>query len=186
MKMTEKKLEENIKNVLLETLKTRFEANPERHKNLKWEDAETRLLAGHEKLWSLNEMEKSGGEPDIVKAEHGTFVFMDCSEESPKGRRSLCYDQSALESRKKHKPESSAKATAEKMGIKLLTESDYKFLQTLGTFDKKTSSWIETPDEIRALGGALFCDYRYGTVFTYHNGAESYYAARGFRGRLEV
>ena len=184
--MENRTITEEIKSELIQTFKTRFEENPERHKDIKWEDAETKLLADSEKLWSLNEMEQSGGEPDIVKAEKGAFIFMDCSAESPKGRRSLCYDQAALESRKKHKPESSAKTTAEKMGIELLTEEDYKYLQTLGTFDKKTSSWIETPDKIRTLGGALFCDYRYGTVFTYHNGAESYYAARGFRGKLEV
>lgn len=184
--MENRTITEEIKTELIQSLKQRFENNIHRHEKVKWEDAETKLLANSEKLWSLNEMEQSGGAPDIVKAEKGTFIFMDCSAESPKGRRSLCYDQSALESRKKHKPESSVKATAEKMGIELLTEKDYKYLQTLGPFDKKTSSWIETPEDIRTLGGALFCDYRYDTVFTYHNGAESYYAARGFRGKLEV
>lgn len=184
--MTDNNLTEEIKSELILTLKTRFEDNTGRHEDIKWEDAEAKLLADPEKLWSLNEMEQSGGEPDIVKAENDTFVFMDCAAESPKGRRSLCYDQAALESRKKHKPESSVKTTAEKLGIDLLTEEDYKYLQTLGTFDKKTSSWIETPEEIRSLGGALFCDYRYDTVFTYHNGADSYYAARGFRGKLKV
>nr|WP_218118648.1 DUF4256 domain-containing protein [Salinicoccus qingdaonensis] len=186
MKMTEKKLAGDIENELLKTLKTRFDEYPERHQEINWQEVQTELTAHPEKLWSLNEMELTGGEPDVIKTEDGSFIFMDCSAETPKGRRSLCYDQAALDSRKKHKPESSVKATAEKMGIELLNESDYKYLQTLGTFDKKTSSWIETPEDIRALGGALFCDYRYSTVFTYHNGAESYYAARGFRGKLKV
>lgn len=184
--MTDQNLTEEIKTGLIETLKTRFDDNTHRHEGVKWEDIEAKLMADSDKLWSLNEMEKSGGEPDVVKNADNSFIFMDCAAESPKGRRSLCYDQAALESRKKHKPESSVKATAEKMGIELLTEEDYKYLQTFDAFDKKTSSWIETPEEIRALGGALFCDYRYGTVFTYHNGAESYYAARGFRGKLKI
>ncbi|WP_052255396.1 DUF4256 domain-containing protein [Salinicoccus sp. YB14-2] len=186
MYMKEETLTEEIKAELLQSLKTRFENNNHRHENVNWEDVEKKLLASPDKIRSLKEMESSGGEPDVVKTEDDSYIFMDCAAESPKGRRSLCYDQEALESRKKHKPESSVIATVEKMGVELLTEDDYRYLQTLDTFDKKTSSWIETPEDIRALGGALFCDYRYGTVFTYHNGAESYYAARGFRGKLNI
>ena len=184
--MSDKILAQNEAADLVDILKIRFTDNGHRHNNIVWQEVEDKLLNNPEKLWSLNEMEQTEGEPDVVGKEDDVFVFMDCSKESPKGRRSLCYDQTALESRKKHKPESSAKTIAEEMGIEMLTEEDYKYLQTLDSFDKKTSSWIETPDNIRALGGALFCDYRYDTVFTYHNGAESYYAARGFRGKLKL
>jgi len=173
---------------LLNTLKSRFENNMHRHKGLTWEDVQARLTSNPEKLRSLNEMERTGGEPDVVGYDKktGEFIFYDCSAESPSGRRSLCYDNEALKSRKEHKPKGSAVGMAEAMGIDLLTEEQYRELQTLGEFDTKTSSWIHTPDEIRKLGGALFCDRRYNHVFTYHNGAESYYAARGFRGSLRV
>lgn len=184
--MSDKTLAQNEAADLVDILKVRFTDNEHRHSDIAWQEVEDKLLNNPEKLWSLNEMEQTEGEPDVVGKEDDVFVFMDCSKESPKGRRSLCYDQAALESRKKHKPESSARTIAEVMGIEMLTEEDYKYLQTLDSFDKKTSSWIETPDNIRALGGALFCDYRYDTVFTYHNGAESYYAARGFRGKLKL
>jgi hypothetical protein len=169
-------------------LKSRFENNMHRHKGLTWEDVQARLTSNPEKLRSLNEMERTGGEPDVVGYDKktGEFIFYDCSAESPSGRRSLCYDNEALKSRKEHKPKGSAVGMAEAMGIDLLTEEQYRELQTLGEFDTKTSSWIHTPDEIRKLGGALFCDRRYNHVFTYHNGAESYYAARGFRGSLRV
>lgn len=180
------KITETEKEALLVTLKTRFEKYPERHEGVTWDDIEQKLLASDTKLWSLSEMERTEGEPDVIVLEDGQYAFVDCSAESPKGRRSVCYDQAALESRKKYKPETSAIAMAEEMGVKLLTESQYRHLQTFGIFDKKTSSWIVTPDHIRDLGGALFCDYRYGTVFTYHNGAESYYGARGFRGMLKI
>lgn len=180
-------LTQEQKETLIATLETRFEKYPERHGDITWEAVEQALQsASDDKLWALNEMERTEGEPDVIGTEDGAYLFVDCSAESPKGRRSVCYDQAALESRKKHKPETSAIALAEAMGITLLTEAQYRHLQTLGTFDKKTSSWIVTPDNIRDLGGALFCDYRYGTVFTYHNGAESYYAARGFRGMLKI
>ncbi|KIX90574.1 hypothetical protein TP70_06545 [Staphylococcus microti] len=180
-------LTQEQKETLIATLKARFEKYPERHEDITWEAVEQTLqAASDDKLWTLNEMERTEGEPDVIGTEDGAYLFVDCSAESPKGRRSVCYDQAALESRKKHKPETSAIALAEAMGITLLTEAQYRHLQTLGTFDKKTSSWIVTPDNIRDLGGALFCDYRYGTVFTYHNGAESYYAARGFRGMLKI
>jgi hypothetical protein len=173
---------------LLDILKNRFEKNMKRHKGLEWSKVKTRLEGHPEKLWSLNEMELTGGEPDVVGHDQKTdaYVFYDCSEESPKGRRSLCYDREALESRKEHKPKDSALDLAAAMGIEILTEEQYRELQALGNFDLKTSSWIRTPAEIRELGGALFCDRRYNTVFVYHNGAESYYAARGFRGRLSV
>lgn len=173
---------------LLITLHSRFEANQDRHKSLTWSEVQTRLDANPEKLWSLNEMESTGGEPDVVgqDAATGEFLFYDCSAESPKGRRSICYDRDALESRKQHKPENNALDMAAAMGIEILTEEQYRTLQTLGIFDTKTSSWIRTPPHIRNLGGALFCDRRYDTVFLYHNGAESYYAARAFRGSLRI
>ncbi|MGG0934746.1 DUF4256 domain-containing protein [Brevibacillus centrosporus] len=173
---------------LLQTLKTRFEKNMNRHLGLEWASVQAKLEAHPDKLWSLHEMERTGGEPDVVEydATTGEYVFYDCSAESPKGRRSVCYDREALESRKEHKPQTSAIEMAAAMGIELLTEEQYRKLQMLGNFDLKTSSWVITPDRIRKLGGALFCDRRYDTVFVYHNGAESYYAARGFRGLLRV
>lgn len=173
---------------LLGLLKTRFEKNMGRHKGLEWADVQARLEANAEKLWSLNEMETTGGEPDVVGYDKktGEYIFYDCSAESPKGRRSLCYDDEALEERKEAKPDGSAVEMAESMGITLLTEEEYRKLQELGKFDLKTSSWVLTPAHIRKLGGAVFCDRRYDTVFLYHNGAISYYAARGFRGSLRV
>src|SRR5256885_10485828 len=160
----------------------------DRHKDLEWAKVKARLEADPEKLWSLNEMEKTGGEPDVVGSDKktGEYIFYDCSAESPKGRRSVCYDRQALESRKEHKPENNAIDMAAAMGIELLTEEQYRELQELGNFDAKTSSWVKTPSDIRKLGGAIFCDFRYGNVFMYHNGADSYYAARGFRGSLRV
>jgi hypothetical protein len=173
---------------LFSALKARFERNMHRHKGLEWAKVQIKLEANPEKLWSLNEMEETGGEPDVVGYDKttGEYVFYDCSAESPKGRRSLCYDREALESRKEHKPENSAIDMAAAMGIEILTEEQYRELQKLGDFDTKTSSWVKTPAAIRKLGGALFCDRRYDHVFVYHNGAESYYAARGFRGSLRV
>jgi hypothetical protein len=173
---------------LLKVLQSRFEKNKTRHKNIAWETVEAKLQANPQKLWSLNEMERTGGEPDVIgyTNETGECIFYDCSAESPNGRRSLCYDRQALESRKENKPKDNAIDMAAAMGIELLTEEEYRSLQKLGTFDTKTSSWIKTPADIRKLGGALFCDRRYDTVFLYHNGAESYYAARGFRGSLRV
>ena len=173
---------------LIETLKSRFEKNMNRHFALDWEHIRKRLEANPEKCWSLHEMERTGGEPDVtgVDKDTGEDVFYDCSAESPIGRRSLCYDREALESRKAHKPKSSVVGMAADMGIDLLTEEQYRQLQQLGNFDLKTSSWVNTPAAIRKLGGAIFCDRRYNTVFVYHNGAESYYAARGFRGSLKV
>jgi hypothetical protein len=175
---------------LLKTLKTRFEKNMNRHSGVEWAKVESKLQASPGKLWSLNEMERTGGEPDVFKPENskntGEYIFYDCSAESPKGRRSLCYDREALNSRKEFKPENSAIDMAAQMGIELLTEEQYRGLQQLGSFDLKTSSWVKTPSNIRKLGGAVFCDRRYDTVFLYHNGAESYYAARGFRGLLKV
>lgn len=173
---------------LLKTLKARFEKNMNRHEGRKWAEVQVKLEAEPVKLWSLNEMERTGGEPDVIGFDEKTneYVFIDCSAESPAGRRSLCYDREALEARKENKPADSVLDMATAMGIELLTEADYKGLQKLGIFDAKTSSWIVTPPEIRKLGGALFADYRYGRVFVYHNGAESYYSARGFRGRLRV
>ncbi|AHF15401.1 DUF4256 domain-containing protein [Niabella soli] len=173
---------------LLSLLKDRFNKNSTRHKGVKWADVQTRLEAHPAKLWSLNEMERTGGEPDVVDFDKktGACIFYDCSAESPKERRSLCYDLEALASRKEHKPANSARELAAEMGIELLTEEQYRKLQQLGKFDMKTSSWVQTPPGIRKLGGALFCDRRYDTVFLYHNGAESYYAARGFRGLLRV
>src|SRR5215831_8924333 len=173
---------------LLVELRVRFEKNMNRHKGLEWAKVQAKLEANTEKLWSLNEMERTGGEPDVVchDKKTGEYIFCDCSAESPKGRRSACYDREALESRKEHKPEDNAIDMAAAMGIELLTEEQYRELQELGNFDTKTSSWVKTPSDIRKLGGALFCDRRYDTVFVYHNGAESYYAARGFRGSLKV
>lgn len=173
---------------LLKTLKDRFEKNKVRHKDLEWDKIQAKLEANPEKMWSLNEMERTGGEPDVVSFDKNTdeYLFYDCSAESPKDRRSICYDREALESRKENKPKNSAIAMASEMGIELLTEEHYRELHQLGNFDTKTSSWIQTPADIRKLGGAIFADFRYGTVFVYHNGAESYYAARGFRGLLRV
>jgi hypothetical protein len=173
---------------LLKVLKTRFEKNMNRHKDIEWIDVQARLEANPEKLWSLDEMELTEGEPDVVDYDKGTgeYVFYDCSPESPKGRRSFCYDREALEARKEHKPANSAIDKAADMGIELLSEDQYRELQKLGKFDLKTSSWIKTPANIRKLGGAIFCDRRYDTIFVYHNGADSYYAARGFRGSLKV
>jgi hypothetical protein len=173
---------------LLRALKARFEENMNRHKGLEWDQVQAKLEANGEKLWSLNEMERTGGEPDVVDHDkkEGEYIFYDCSPESPKGRRSVCYDREALESRKEHKPEDNAIDMAAAMGIELLTEEQYRELQKRGDFDTKTSSWVKTPSEIRKLGGALFCDRRYDTVFVYHNGAESYYAGRAFRGSLRV
>lgn len=173
---------------LLHTLKVRFEKNMDRHKGIEWVKVEERLVARPEKLWILDEMEITGGEPDVVDYDKktGEYIFYDCSAESPKGRRSICYDLEGLESRKEHKPENNAVDMAAAMGVELLTEEQYRFLQQLGKFDIKTSSWIVTPPEIRKLGGALFGDRRYDHVFVYHNGAQSYYAARGFRGLLKV
>jgi Protein of unknown function (DUF4256) len=173
---------------LLGALKTRFEKNMNRHESLAWAQVQTKLEASAEKLWSLHEMERTGGEPDVVGHDErtGQYIYYDCSAESPKGRRSLCYDREALESRKQHKPENNALDMAAAMGIEILTDEQYRELQRLGEFDTKTSSWIRTPSQIRKLGGALFCDRRYDTVFVYHNGAESYYAARAFRGSFRV
>jgi hypothetical protein len=194
-----KKLSPAQREELLSVLKARFEKNMQRHKGLKWADVEAKLDAAHagEKLWSLHEMERTGGEPDVVilpgsdrkatgNKKTGEYIFCDCSSESPNGRRSVCYDGEALESRKEHKPKNSALDMAAGMGIEILTEEQYRALQELGKFDTKTSSWVKTPDAIRKHGGALFCDRRYDHVFVYHNGAESYYAARGFRGALSV
>jgi hypothetical protein len=173
---------------LIKALKARFEKNMHRHKGLVWDKLQTRLEANTEKLWSLHEMERTGGEPDVVDldAKTGEYIFYDCSPDSPKGRRSICYDREGLESRKEHKPENSAIEMATAMGIEILTEEQYRELQKHGNFDTKTSSWVKTPADIRKLGGAIFADFRYGKVFVYHNGAESYYAVRGFRGSLRV
>lgn len=183
-----KKLSPEQREEQLKVLKARFEKNMNRHKGLEWAKVQARLEANAEKLWSLNEMEGTGGEPDVVGHDKktGEYIFYDCSTESPKGRRSVCYDHEALESRKEHKPENSATEMAADMGIELLTEEQYRELQQLGNFDTKTSSWIKTPSAIRKLGGALFADFRYGNVFVYHNGAESYFGARAFRGSLRV
>jgi len=183
-----KKLSKEQREELLKTLKTRFEKNMNRHKGIEWSKVLSKLEANPEKLWSLDDMEISGGEPDIVGYDKktGEYIFYDCSAESPKDRRSLCYDRKALESRKEHKPQNNAIDLAASIGIEILTEDQYRALQELGEFDTKTSSWIQTPAAIRKLGGALFCDRRYDHVFVYHNGAESYYAARGFRGSLRV
>ena len=188
-----KQLSSGQREDLIKALKARFEKNMNRHKGLEWAKVQSRFFGtdheySSEKLWSLNEMESTGGEPDVVgyDKETGEYIFQDCSAESPKGRRSICYDRVALESRKEYKPENSAIDMTAAMGIELLTEVHYRELQELGIFDTKTSSWVKTPDNIRILGGALFCDRRYDTVFVYHNGAESYYAVRGFRGSLRV
>lgn len=183
-----KQLSPDQRAALLSTLKTRFDKNTNRHKEIVWDNVLAKLEANPEKLWSLIEMERTGGEPDVLGIDTITneYLFYDCSVESPKERRSICYDQQALESRKEHKPKNSAVAMAAEMGIELLTEEQYRHLQQFGNFDTKTSSWIQTPAEIRKLGGAIFCDFRYNTIFVYHNGAESYYAGRGFRGLLRV
>ncbi len=183
-----KKLSPKEHEELLKILKVRFEKNKDRHKGIEWTKVQAKLEANPEKLWSLDEMELTGGEPDVVGHDKktGEYIFYDCSAESPKDRRSICYDRKALDSRKEHKPKNSAMDMAAEMGIEILTEEQYRELQQLGNFDMKTSSWIITPAAIRKLGGALFCDRRYDTVFLYHNGAESYYAARGFRGSLRV
>ena len=188
MNSNKKELTPDQRAGLLSVLKVRFEKNMNRHKGLEWSKIQSKLEAHPEKLWSLDEMERTGGEPDVVGQDKktGDYIFYDCAAESPKGRRSLCYDHQALESRKENKPEYSAVEMAADMGIELLTEEQYRELQELGHFDTKTSSWVKTPAGIRKLGGAIFCDYRYGNVFVYHNGAESYYAARGFRGSLWV
>ena len=181
--MSPEQLEEQLR-----ALRTRFEKNINRHKGLEWAKVQAKLEANPEKLWSLNEMERTGGEPDVVDYDKttGEYIFYDCSAESPKDRRSLCYDREALESRKEHKPVNNVMDMATAMGIELLTEEQYRGLQKLGNFDMKTSSWVKTPADIRKLGGAIFADFRYGHVFVYHNGAESYYAARGFRGSLRI
>ena len=183
-----KELSPEQREELLRVLKARFEKNMNRHKGLEWAKVQDKLVGNTEKLWSLNQMERSGGEPDVIGHDKKTaeYIFYDCSAESPKGRRSICYDREALDSRKEHKPENTAVDMAAAMGVEILTEEQYRHLQTLGNFDTKTSSWVKTPSDIRKLGGALFCDCRYDTVFVYHNGAESYYAARGFRGSLMV
>ena len=183
-----KELSPEQREELLRVLKARFEKNTNRHKDLEWAKVQARLEANTEKLWSLNEMERTGGEPDVVGHDKKTdqYIFYDCSAESPKGRRSVCYDREGLESRKEHKPENNAVDMAAAMGIELLTEEQYRALQKLGNFDTKTSSWVKTPADIRKLGGALFADRRYGHVFVYHNSAPSYYGARAFRGSLRV
>ena len=188
MKSNKKGLSQEQRKELLEALKARFEKNMNRHKGLAWADLQTKLEAHTEKLWSLSEMERTGGEPDVVDQDKktGDYIFYDCSEESPKGRRSLCYDSEALESRKENKPKGSAMDMADAMGIELLTEEQYRELQKLGNFDTKSSSWVKAPADIRKLGGALFGDRRFGHVFVYHNGAQSYYSARAFRGSLRV
>jgi len=186
--MSKKELSPKQIEELNKTLKSRFEKNINRHKGIEWTKIQVRLEKNNQKLWSLNEMERTGGEPDVLAFDNktGEYIFYDCSAESPKGRRSLCYDAEALASRKEHKPKDSAVNMAAALGIELLTEEQYRELQKLGEFDLKTSSWVKTSAEIRKLGGAIFCDRRYDRVFTYHNGAESYYAARGFRGWLRV
>jgi hypothetical protein len=188
LKKNKQELSQKQREELLKALKARFEKNMNRHKGLAWANAQTKLEAHTEKLWSLSEMERTGGEPDVVGLDKktGEYIFYDCAEESPKGRRSLCYDREALESRKENKPKGSAMDLATAIGVELLTEEQYRELQTLGNFDTKTSSWVKTPSNVRKLGGALFCDRRFDTVFVYHNGAESYYAARAFRGSLRV
>lgn len=186
--MSKKKLSVLEIEELIETLKDRFEKNTVRHESVKWAKVEVRLRGNIDKLWSLHQMEATGGEPDVIGFDKktGEYLFVDCSPESPKGRRSVSYDPAAIKSRKEHKPAHSAIGMADEMGISVLNEEQYRDLQKLGRFDTKTSSWIETPADIRELGGSLFCDWRYGHVFTYHNGAESYYGARGFRGMLKI
>jgi hypothetical protein len=188
MTSKKKKLSVGQQEELLRILKARFETNMNRHQGLEWSEVQEKLNANPDKLWSLSEMERTEGEPDVVGYDEkkDEYIFYDCSAESPKGRRSVCYDRVALEARKKHKPENSAMDMATSMGIELLTEEQYRALQQLGEFDLKTSSWVQTPSAIRNLGGAIFCDRRYGHVFVYHNGADSYYGARGFRGSLRV
>ncbi|MBN2557975.1 MAG: DUF4256 domain-containing protein [Clostridia bacterium] len=187
-KKNPRELTSEQRKVIIEILKDRFEKNMNRHQGLDWADVQVKLEANADKLWSINEMEMTGGEPDIVRHDNdgSEFVFYDCSAESPEGRRNVCYDSAALESRKKFKPQDNAVDMAAAMGIGILTEDQYRGLQKVGKFDTKTSSWIKTPEDIRKLGGALFCDRRYDTVFVYHNGAESYYGARGFRGMIIV
>ncbi len=184
----EVELSKQHRDKLVGILNARFEANMHRHKGIKWTEVAARLAAQPEKLWSLHEMEKTGGEPDVIgyDKKSGAYLFCDCSPESPTDRRSLCYDDEALESRKKNKPKNSAMGMATDMGIEVLTKEDYRALQALENFDLKTSSWVDTPPEIRKLGGAIFCDLRFGRIFTYHNGAESYYGSRGFRGTLRI
>ena len=186
--INKKELPPEQREELLRTLKARFEKNMNRHKGLEWAEVQAKLEANTEKLWSLNEMERTGGEPDVVGHDKktGEYIIYDCSAESPKDRRNFCYDREALEARKAHKPADTVIDVAAAMGIELLTEEQYRELQKLGNFDAKTSSWVKTPSDIRKLGGALFCDLRYGTVFVYHNGADSYYGARAFRGSLRV
>ena len=188
MKNNKKELSAEQREELLKTLKNRFEKNMNRHKNIEWAKVQKKLEANPQKLWSLDDMEITGGEPDVVGYDKNTneYIFYDCSAETPKGRRSICYDRAALDARKEHKPQNSAMDVAAEMGIEILTEAQYRELQQFGKFDTKTSSWLKTPADIRKLGGAIFGDYRYGTVFLYHNGADSYYAARGFRGALRV
>lgn len=188
MKSLQRELSPEHREELFKVLKKRFEENMNRHADLKWPEIQAKLEAHPKKLWSLDEMEETGGEPDVVGYDDktGEYIFFDCSTESPKGRRSICYDPEALESRKKHKPRHSAVGMAAEMGIKLLTKEEYLELQKLGNFDTKTSSWVKTPSDIRELGGAIFGDYRFGKVFIYHNGADSYYGVRGFRGSLRV
>lgn len=187
-KSTDRQLDEDARSALLDTLRKRFEQNAPRHPDIEWSEVLERLGSAPDKLWSLAELERTGGEPDVAgrDEETGGFVFFDCSPESPKGRRSVCYDREALEARKKHKPKTSAVAMADAMGATLLDEEQYRHLQSLGPFDAKTSSWLKTPTAIRELGGAIFGDYRFATVFIYHNGADSYYGARGFRCSLTV
>jgi hypothetical protein len=186
--MANAKLSADQQDALLKVLQIRFEKNMQRHEGLDWNKIQSKLEANPDKLWSLDEMERTEGEPDVIGFDKKTneYLFADCSAESPKGRRSVCYDHEALEKRKEHKPQNSAINMAEEMGIEILNEEQYRQLQQLGKFDAKTSSWIKTPSEIRKLGGAVFCDFRYDTVFLYHNGADSYYAARGFRGILKL
>ncbi|MBK6700827.1 MAG: DUF4256 domain-containing protein [Saprospiraceae bacterium] len=186
--MKKQELSSKLSKELLTTLNERFLKNTDRHKGLEWSKVQTKLEANSQKMWSLYEMERTGGEPDVVDFDKktGEFIFYDCAAESPSGRRSLCYDDDALKARKENKPKNSAVEMATDMGIELLTEDQYRTLQELGPFDRKTSSWVKTPKKIRELGGAIFCDRRYDTIFMYHNGAESYYAARGFRASLRV
>ncbi|GIN41798.1 DUF4256 domain-containing protein [Heyndrickxia oleronia] len=188
MQNEQRELSSEQREKILTTLKARFEKNMNRHEGLEWANVQAKLETNAEKLWSLNEMEITGGEPDVINYDKkaDVYIFYDCSEQSPKGRRSVCYDRKALESRKEHKPKNNAMDMAADMGIEILTEEQYRELQKLGVFDTKTSSWVKTPANIRDLGGAVFCDHRYDTVFLYHNGAESYYASRGFRGSLMV